>query len=60
MTFTLRTTDNDETFGDQARYTFNKAGLLVVRPGDGRQITYSPSAWVDIDEPEAKSAMYSF
>ncbi len=60
MTFTLHTTHSEETFGDAARYTFNKAGLLVVRTGDGRQRTYSPNAWTYIEEPQVDSTMHVF
>lgn len=57
MTFRL-ITDADgsyEQFDDGASYRFNGAGLLVIEDEEGTRRTYSPRAWVRIDEPNPKS-----
>jgi hypothetical protein len=41
-------------FGDRASYNFNTHGLLVITTGDGKRLTYSPQAWLRIeDHPNA-------
>jgi hypothetical protein len=41
-------------FGDRAAYNFNNHGLLVITAGDGKRLTYSPMAWLRIeDQPNA-------
>jgi hypothetical protein len=41
-------------FGDRASYNFNNHGLLVITADDGRRLTYSPQAWLRIeDQPNA-------
>lgn len=44
----------EATYGDDAEYHFDH-GVLVVRPGDGRRLTYSPNAWTYIEEPEPEA-----
>jgi hypothetical protein len=49
-------TDSDGSYtnyGDDAKYTFNVHGLLVIED-QGRRMTYSPFAWHCIDEPARK------
>ncbi len=51
MEFKLITADGAvSTYGDGALYEFNTVGLLTVRTEEGTTRTYSPNAWLYIDE----------
>lgn len=51
MAFTLHLKIGSQTFDrDDAGYDLNDAGVLIVTPGDGRRLTYSPSGWVGVEE----------
>ncbi|UYM03449.1 hypothetical protein [Solicola gregarius] len=39
-----------EEFDDEAKYRFNDHGLLVITTGDGVRQTYSPSAWLYVQD----------
>jgi hypothetical protein len=56
MGFQLYTDADDapREFGDRAAYNFNNHGLLVITSDDGRRLTFSPHAWLRIeDQPNA-------
>jgi hypothetical protein len=36
---------------EDASYTFNEAGFLVIHEPDGRRITLSAGAWYSLEEP---------
>ena len=56
MEFTLHTADGYENFRGESWYSFTEHGLLVVTTEDGKQRTYSPSAWAFIEkDPEPPS-----
>jgi hypothetical protein len=58
MEFKLTCGDDSYSFQGDAAYRFDRHGLLVVTDGEGRQFTYSPSAWSLIEEPEHGSANF--
>ncbi len=37
---------------DDATYTFNEAGLLVIHLPHGRRLTYAAGAWTVVEEPD--------
>lgn len=54
MEFKLITADGKEsTYRGGALYEFNNVGLLTVRTTEGAKRTYSPNAWLYIDEGSA-------
>jgi hypothetical protein len=58
MAFRLHTQSGVETFGEEASYSFNEAGLLVVHLGGGKgRLTYSAQTWRVVEEPD-KSGDY--
>jgi hypothetical protein len=58
MGFRLYTQSSVETFDDEAAYSFNEAGLLVVHLGGGKgRLTYSSHTWTVVEEPD-KSGEY--
>jgi hypothetical protein len=51
MEFKLITADGAvSTYREGALYEFNNVGLLTVRTDEGTSRTYSPNAWLYIDE----------
>lgn len=53
MGFRVHSASSHEQFDQQATYTFNEAGLLVVHLGGrGGRLTYSPQAWTVVEEPD--------
>ena len=51
MAFTLFSSDNSHTdYPDDATYRFNDHHLLVVTLVDGTRRTYSPAAWLYIED----------
>lgn len=42
-------------FGDRAAYNFNTHGLLVITADDGKRMTYSPQAWLRIEDQSKAS-----
>lgn len=57
MSFRLQTPEGVEHFDNDASYSFNSAGMLVIRDGKGRQVILSPVAWNRIEEAEPRSGM---
>jgi hypothetical protein len=58
MAFIVHGPNGPEDFGDNARYRFDDHSMLVVEPGDGRRLTYSPAAWLIVEDPEPGSRMH--
>jgi hypothetical protein len=54
MTFRVSTASSGhQNFDDTASYTFNEAGLLVIHLGvNAGRLTYSPQAWMVVEEPD--------
>lgn len=53
MGFRIHGASGYEEFDNDATYTFNEAGLLVVHLGrGGGRLTYSPEAWRMVEEPD--------
>jgi hypothetical protein len=53
MEFRVHNAAGYDSYGEDATYTFNEAGLLVVHLGrDGGRLTYSPQAWTAVEEPD--------
>jgi hypothetical protein len=52
MTFVLveAPDGNPREFGDQASYSFNQAGFLVVVTDDGARLTYAHGAWHHVED----------
>ena len=51
MAFRVYGNDGDyRDFDDEATYTFNDAGLLVVTDDEAR-VTYAPGAWYQVEQP---------
>jgi len=49
MEFRVHNAAGYDSYGEDATYTFNEAGLLVVHLGrDGGRLTYSPQAWTAV------------
>ena len=61
MEFKVITADGAvSTYGDGALYEFNTVGLLTVRTEAGTTRTYSPNAWLYVDEgPFEETSMIS-
>jgi hypothetical protein len=52
MKFKVHNPSGYESFSDEATYSFNEAGLLVLHLGsDGGRLTYSSAAWTVVEEP---------
>lgn len=51
-----------DSYGDEADYTFNNAGLLVVNDGEGKRITFAPNVWHHLEDamPEGGGQMHVF
>jgi hypothetical protein len=47
-------------YGDNASYTFNDGGLLIVKNGEGTQVTYSPTAWRKIVEEDRPAGSWAY
>jgi hypothetical protein len=47
-------------YGDEASYTFNNAGLLVVDDGQGLRLTFSPNVWHHIEDDMPQGGMNVF
>ena len=53
MGFRVHNPTGYEELGDQASYTFNEAGLLVVHLGvHAGRVTYTSNAWTAVEEPD--------
>ena len=53
MEFRVHNASGYDNYGDDATYTFNVAGLLVVHLGRNKgKLTYSPRAWTIVEEPD--------
>jgi hypothetical protein len=53
MAFKVHHPAGYDDFGPDATYTFNGAGLLVIHLGPtGGRLTYAPSAWTVVEEPD--------
>jgi hypothetical protein len=53
MGFKIHSASGEAQFGQDAIYSFNQAGLLVINLGRrGGRLTYSPHAWTLVEEPD--------
>ena len=50
MAFTLQGPEGSQTYGSDTHYRFNDHGLLVIHTADGHELTFSPAAWLVIDD----------
>jgi hypothetical protein len=60
MAFTLVLSDasSPSQYSDDAHYRFNNHGMLVIEPGNGHELIYSPTAWRYLDDPDPQARMH--
>jgi hypothetical protein len=46
MSFSVETPQGPDSYGANARYQIDGAGVLRVDDGDGNRIIYGPTGWV--------------